>query len=233
MISKVVTLICAIRPGTGCCQQGCQQQSHCLFLRWCTCSIQIERVGHENICHWSWGCGHSQWTMDGRSFQYATQSLKPWCMPNCKNHELSLIRPGPCTPTEVWGWWALRRGPLRLGPGGVARVGLPNHSHCRSFQLYSVVEQCWHDMHDSMWLRPGMGRTRARRTGRGGACHTIQVGVRTCLPWWATSTCLQLIQSRAQAMQWASVRNLSEAVLRAHGGPTGDIETLDDMDAEE
>ena len=100
---------------------------------------------------------------------------------NCKNHELSLIRPGPCSPTEVWGW-ALRRGPLRLGPGGVARVGLPNHSHCRSFQLYSVVEQCWHDMHDSMWLRPGMGRTRARRTGRGGACHTIQVGVRTCLP---------------------------------------------------
>ena len=43
-----------------------------------------------------------------------------------------------------------------------------------------------------------------------------------------------MIQSCAQAMQWASVRNLSEAVLRAHGGPTDDyVETEEDMDAEQ
>ena len=50
----------------------------------------------------------------------------------------------------------------------------------------------WGDWQDPpMWLRPGMGRTRSRRPGNRGQGDNLEVGIRSCLPLWAPSTCVQ------------------------------------------
>ena len=129
---------------------------------------------------WPWGGSDVTPGMGWNPCMYTTQLHHECCMCHSRCHCYTEAWPRFDQPSrdKACMWWTTSSVPAA---SGMSR-------NLGEVQLLSG----WGDWQDPpMWLRPGLGRTRARRAGSKASGGNLEVRIRSCLPLWAPSTCVQ------------------------------------------